>query len=779
MHLSKKDKRCYNTNYCVTMIFSALFGFFIMSGGFSPYTAIAEVVNNSINAVKYVKVDGRRVVTDYDNNGKYDPYFIKGVVYSPVPIGGAPNTATMQNPLDNMDILARDLSVIQMLYANTIRILKGNDTFAKDSSPVKITAKTLQYAEKYGLKVIAGFYTPKLDFTSATVRSDIKARFNTFVGSFKNSKAILFWTISTDKFNGSAEAANIRAWHSLVNEMAGSAHSLEGVAFHPVALITDDRQYIGNSALYASTDSSLNNVDIWGLSTYPGNSFGDLFTSYKSLSNKPLWISEYGMDAWYATNTATPSSGYIDETVQAETDIKLWDEIAKNTDVTVGGTIMEYSDEWWRPSSTNASTHDYLGRTNSAFGDKYMNDEWFGLMDVRVDPAKPSGLNILTFRQVYSDLQERFLLPVKFNIPRVHFISLSITPSATAGQQDINFQLKNIGNMALASGAIVRVRVYTRSKSSTGVYSTTYKDYSNTLPVLSVGQEYTFSSVGKWVIPAAPVSPNGLNEVRAYIDFSLPVYGDKEPEQAVWTFDGAPMKLKFFDEVAGNDILGDGSYEKPFRTTEYNVGRGVLKPGDKVAWKSREGDIVLAPIMPSVESLSNYWPALAGFAAQGSDSGSSDAQLPVYCDHSEALSETYKALCSHRRLLAFATTSITYETKLDRACTESIVGADSILAEHNFVKKNPEPYEDLMNNDVLTAMKHIKLAYDRYLGNPQINLGDSFVFEIVFNPVNIIKGTEGSKGRPTACVPSNFADYYSEEILAAVRIVRKAKPPRE
>ena len=46
-------------------------------------------------------------------------------------------------------------------------------------------------------------------------------------------------------------------------------------------------------------------LDIWGTNVYPGDKvLVLLFSDYTAKSNKPLWISEFGIDAWSVTNAA-------------------------------------------------------------------------------------------------------------------------------------------------------------------------------------------------------------------------------------------------------------------------------------------------------------------------------------------------------------------------------------------------------------------------------------------------------------------------------------------
>ena len=74
--------------------------------------------------------------------------------------------------------------------------------------------------------------------------------------------------------------------------------------------------------------------------------------------------------------------------IQAEYAASLWNEIAANSDTCLGGTIMEYSDQWWKGVlATDANCldddpgyHGICGSPSSSQPDEYSNEEWWGIM---------------------------------------------------------------------------------------------------------------------------------------------------------------------------------------------------------------------------------------------------------------------------------------------------------------------------------------------------------------------------------------------------------------
>merc|ERR1712151_110422 len=46
--------------------------------------------------------------------------------------------------------------------------------------------------------------------------------------------------------------------------------------------------------------NELDNIDVWGITSYRGLSFGSLFSEWESVSSKPMFLAEYGADAYDA-----------------------------------------------------------------------------------------------------------------------------------------------------------------------------------------------------------------------------------------------------------------------------------------------------------------------------------------------------------------------------------------------------------------------------------------------------------------------------------------------
>ena len=382
-------------------------------------------------AAKKVRINNRRLEVDFDGDGVYLTYHILGVNYSPYPIGTFPggedkgtcryigkdnfgedqfNCKNEGEPyifdVENAEIMDRDFLLLEVMNANTIRTWD------------KVTETLLNKAEDHGLKVIAGFPVDSTgDLKTRVKRQEIIDAFGKYVQDFKDYPALLFWAIG-DGNNFHLGNNSPFDWYSLVNDMAKKAREIEGSSYHPIAIVNGDIDYIG-SYLNNAGDAQLTHIDIWGINAYRGGeTFGDLFGKFRgglAKSTKPIWISEFGTDAWKTIDPNNPQGGQEDQQGQVDSligtpnQVGLWGEIVANDDLAIGGTLMAYSDEWWRndgQSNESCSLHGYGGVEGGVL-DGFINEEWWGIMAVE---DNDSGPDIMHPRRVYGELQSLFSL---------------------------------------------------------------------------------------------------------------------------------------------------------------------------------------------------------------------------------------------------------------------------------------------------------------------------------------------------------------------------------
>lgn len=363
-----------------------------------PGPGITIVAYNRESSI--VSINDRRLLV----NGA--EFLMKGVVYSPVPIGDDPETMPPYGDYftgDYKNLYGRDLPILRDMGANVLRLSLDQKADHHEF---------LDRAYNDGLDpiyVIAGFpLSPGLDIdpiSNGNVRELLKSDFRAMVATNKNHPAILMWEIGSNLNSDSMYGGNLDDLFSLIHEMAGEAHAEEGSNRHPVAVSLADSDLISTISRY---DASATALDIWGANVYRGDSFGTLFEDYRNVSSKPLAILEYGIDAYdNLHNNVYEDIGIPYQAVYAEA---LWNEIASHSDVCIGGSLMEYSDEWWTGKysagsgcpDTGPALHTACGSTTASSPDGYDNKEWWGIMRPR---SSASGPDTLEPRAVYTTLQ--------------------------------------------------------------------------------------------------------------------------------------------------------------------------------------------------------------------------------------------------------------------------------------------------------------------------------------------------------------------------------------
>lgn len=291
------------------------------------------------------------------------PFTIKGVGYQPTPIGMEPNESTREYMYSDPNIIARDVNYLKKMNVNTIRIWSR----LPDAGVALLDA-----LEGAGIYVIMGFDVnssgeqPDVNYADPCTINHYKNRMTQYVNTFKDHPVVLAWGIGNE--NNLHYQGHIPDWYKLANELARVAYEAEEPNYHPTMVINGQMLYFGNIDCN-SDDASLNYVDIWGHNAYTYYDYHCYFDYFDKLSAKPLVMTEFGVDAYDNVH----SCEYQD--VQADWVVHEWLQIK---DESLGGTVMAYSDEWWK--SGLPSHHGTGGFNADTQPDRFANEEWWGLM---------------------------------------------------------------------------------------------------------------------------------------------------------------------------------------------------------------------------------------------------------------------------------------------------------------------------------------------------------------------------------------------------------------
>lgn len=306
------------------------------------------------------------------NGGSPGPFVMKGVCYSPCPIGGSnsygPNIGdwfwdAYTGVTNWSGTWSNDLPLIKALGANTIRVYCFIDTQLPPAPPAQIFTHTsfLDACYENGLYVLVGIPLPQSLFVLGQTPQPSAdwwtQNLQTTVSEIANHPAVLGFTIANEVDNGSVDTygpeANATYWWGQVQAMAQIAktaapNKLVGIANH------DDPGICQNAASYMATCPS---IDFWGVNTYQPQSFSSVFQGYGSLTGaalKPVILTEYGFPSTSRTtaNTCNPAEIYSDSTTEANvaTVLNTMLPAAYAESLNLGLYYFEFCDEWWNQS---------------------------------------------------------------------------------------------------------------------------------------------------------------------------------------------------------------------------------------------------------------------------------------------------------------------------------------------------------------------------------------------------------------------------------------------
>ena len=332
----------------------------------TPELAAGEPATNpepASAAPPHIQIVGRQLRVDGE------PLLLRGVCWNPVPIG-----ATHPAGLDYAGYVEHDATLMRELGVNVVR-----------------TYEPLLDTEVLDRLADAGIYVINSVYPWGGSPADVVVE---RVRAVRNHPAILMWAVGNEwNYNGLYVGLSHDDSVARLNEAAALIKAEDSE--HPVATIYGELPD-------AATLAAMPSIDVWGINAYRGISFGDLFEGWGERSDAPMFVSEYGADAY---NADLP--GYDPES-QAEAVAALTREIFEHASsrspgggVSLGGTLFEWADEWWKDQAGSLSEQDVGGIApgGGPYPDQVFNEEWWGIVDIERE-ERPA---FAALRDVYAD----------------------------------------------------------------------------------------------------------------------------------------------------------------------------------------------------------------------------------------------------------------------------------------------------------------------------------------------------------------------------------------
>ena len=370
-------------------------------------------------------------------NGHYQllrqgrPFIIKGVCYQPIPIGQDYSFDFFSSPAKPWIV---DGKLMKAMGVNTIRLYRAGE------NPETVKKMVNDLYQLYGIHTVIGHWLgfwncPSPFYADQGFRERIKKEVLDMVKLYKDEPGILFWVLGNENnysFSGQVNAwssdeidkesdpykrrkIRARIYYSFVNDIAKEIKKIDPQ--HPVALGNGELRDLDVAAQVCP------DIDIVACIIYRGRTFGNLFNSLKATFDRPIFISEFGADAYDAFRDEE------DQNMQAFFLESQWRQIYQNlannqkgAGNCLGGTVFEWSDEWWKHieyDATGWTVHDKgAGWSNPSYyfdikaeNNQNMNEEWFGI--VAISPEKVNNINKRIPRKSYYVLREFWKNPDK------------------------------------------------------------------------------------------------------------------------------------------------------------------------------------------------------------------------------------------------------------------------------------------------------------------------------------------------------------------------------
>jgi hypothetical protein len=367
------------------------------------------------------------------------PFFVKGMVYSPAPIGltvGDP--PLLDDALRDADepIWSRDLPLMRAMGVNAIHVYNVvPPPYDAKTGPITNFLNAAWNNGDHPVYVIMSVYFQGSALLNSGAVSALANQYHDLDAKYAKYPAVMGTSISNEI--GAIDFINNPTWWQNFNIVARAAKKgfVDG---GDGSKIVTTSEADGNIGAVQKGEQNGAAVDVWGVNIYRGRTFTNLYDQIKQYTTKPVLLTEYGASAAYHTgltntyswvNTPTglgqctpttpagtltadnvaelPATGNPDmagliDLVQNNAQL-LYSGYKDQGGIVSGGFYFEWTDEWWKANNGNPSVHS----GNTAFNGHYPgcteDQGWYGLNQV----SKGGGsVDALTPRPTLKALQD-------------------------------------------------------------------------------------------------------------------------------------------------------------------------------------------------------------------------------------------------------------------------------------------------------------------------------------------------------------------------------------
>lgn len=356
-------------------------------------------------------------------------FFVKGMVYSPSPIGQGPFDSPVKD--SNIAIWSRDLPAMRAMGVNAIHLYNVTPPpYDAGTGPISQFLNAAWNNGVHPVYVIMSIYFTGDKLLDSGAVAALASQYHDLDKKYASYPAVMGVAISNEIGSG-AYLSNPTWWRNF-NVIARAAKQGFVDGGDGAKIITTS-EADGNIGAVQYGEQNRAAVDVWGINVYRGRTFTNLYAQIAQFTTKPVFLTEYGASAAYHPQTGStytftpgptglgscqkgPGSTSISDVAELPSsgnpnmagllDLATNNAAAlysgfKTNGIVSGGFYFEWTDEWWKANGGNNSIHYGNVAPNGAYPGCNEDQGWYGVNSV----SRGTSIDILTPRPTLSALQ--------------------------------------------------------------------------------------------------------------------------------------------------------------------------------------------------------------------------------------------------------------------------------------------------------------------------------------------------------------------------------------
>jgi len=326
-------------------------------------------------------------------------FLIRGLNFGPTPPGFNPNVGMPYDGMSNLSQVKWFAEQFSAVHGNCIRTYFAQNPSSGSQGPmgmsdIYVWRKALDILYAHGIYVLIDVYvnfysvynTPALLswYQNSSAQAMLKA-----VAAFKDHPAVigyLFGNENNASYTIQSPTWTLAKWWAYANKVGGEIKQLDT---NHIVGISSGMSSDGSisDCLAAENGGLLTNFDFHGSNTYRGGAWvkpiegtTDFFSQWTPSNNKPIIITETGVDAF------NNSTGLVDQATQASATQNLWNTFDQTK--CPGIFFLASNDEYWKTGTSgttgdNATVHGTSGEAANSDSfyvtpDQFANEQYWG-----------------------------------------------------------------------------------------------------------------------------------------------------------------------------------------------------------------------------------------------------------------------------------------------------------------------------------------------------------------------------------------------------------------